>query len=144
MTPQGVYLADGLQFETVHAWSLADGQPRWTWQATARLEGVVADASGVYLASAIYLLALQAESGQVRWRAANPDSLTTLHEEAGILLGVNPLTSTLAGYDLASGQRLFRLQPLALTQYLIVDPQAQPPLTGERQADPIDIQTEHP
>src|SRR5262249_20239472 len=102
------------------AWNLPDGRSRWTYSSAEPIQGFLADANTVYLASSMHLLALQAISGQVRWQQANPDDLMQFHEEAGLLLGVNPLTDTLAAFDLTSGQQMWRVQPQALQQYLLI------------------------
>ena len=120
ITPQGAYLADGDSFTTLRAWNLPDGRSRWTYPSDESIQGLLADANTVYLASSTHLLALQAMSGQIRWQQANPDDLTSVREEAGLLLGVNPLTDTLAAFALTSGQRLWQVQPHALQQYLVI------------------------
>lgn len=122
ITADGAYLIDGAAFETLHAWNLPDGRTRWTHQADEPLQGLLADVHTVYLAAFAHLLALQATSGQVYWQQANPDDLTTLREEAGLLLGVNPATGVLAALDLTSGQVVWRVQAQAFQQYLLISP----------------------
>ncbi|HLW01820.1 MAG TPA: PQQ-binding-like beta-propeller repeat protein [Ktedonobacterales bacterium] len=118
ITPQAAYLADSPDFTALHAWRLSDGTQRWRKTVVGGVVGLLADGQRVYLASSQQFVALQADTGQVIWRAANPDGLTALREEAGVLLGVNPQTFVLAGYDLASGQRVWRLTPVTLDAYL--------------------------
>lgn len=120
ITPEGAYLLDSPDFSTLHAWNLDDGQLRWTSPSDERWQGLAAAPAQVYLTSQVQLLALQADTGEVRWRAANPDHLTQLGEAAGLLLGVNPLSSVLAAYNPTNGQRLFRLQVQTLAQYMVL------------------------
>lgn len=122
ISAEAAWLVDGADFTMVHVWNLADGRPRWTYLASARVSMLASDGEMLYLATASQLLALQSVNGKPRWQQPNPDNLTRLDEQASILLGKNPLTNTLALYDPQTGQRQWQLHPQVLDQALVVSP----------------------
>jgi type IV secretion system protein VirD4 len=120
ITAQAAWLADGADFTTARVWNVADGHLRWTYQARERIVSLISDGQMLYLATAAQLLALQATNGQPRWQQPNAARLTWLDEQAGVLIGRNTLTNTLAGYEPTTGQQQWLLHPHVLDQTLIL------------------------